>query len=494
MSERRTRSVERILLYLCFVCVSLSTVSAALLVLGRQSDAAMWCWLSPLILFGACIITAFRIVRVDVESVASPVFWVILASGVYWGFGPLIYTFGAAGAIAQRNLEYQIGPSELFLTNMVDSVGVLAVVLGLIVGRRWFGKRPIRWVKPQSISPATSAGVLAAVGVTTKLSIVLPRVFGLIGTQSSTLMQLQTLSLAALAILSYLSAIKGRQAIAWFTILLVEETLTASLVNSKMAILEVVIAVLIGRTIALRKPSTMVKGFITIGLMQVILQPVISGYRLAGAASTQGVLSGSVVVAGSRMASSFADVLQHRSRAADASPQEWWSRLCYAPQQGFVMDEYDSGRPGSPWEDFTMALIPRVLWPDKPLVTPGTNFSVLISGEEGNNNAPGTLGEGYWYGGWLGVLAVGLYVGIFLGAVDRITSQVLERRAWLLMPLVIQGVHSGFRIDGFFSTEFLFGSVWYLFFALSVFVLSAAFATLARAIPRGGSPRLQRPG
>ena len=36
------------------------------------------------------------------------------------------------------------------------------------------------------------------------------------------------------------------------------------------------------------------------------------------------------------------------------------------------------------------------------------------------------------------------------------------------MPLIIVGIKNGFRIDGWFSTEFMFGSVWYVLFAISI--------------------------
>ena len=36
------------------------------------------------------------------------------------------------------------------------------------------------------------------------------------------------------------------------------------------------------------------------------------------------------------------------------------------------------------------------------------------------------------------------------------------------MPLVFVGIRNGFRIDGWFSTEFMFGSVWYVLFAISI--------------------------
>jgi len=282
-------------------------------------------------------------------------------------------------------------------------------------------------------------------------------------------------------ILSFLSVTKGGKATAWFVFLFVVEVLTAGLVNSKMAILEVIIATFVGRTLALGKTSTLVKGFVVLGMLQLVLQPVIIGYRSMSEKSIIDNYAASVVETGKLMAQSFSDFVRGFNDAQLEAPQGWWSRLCYAPQQAFAIQEYDAGRPNSPWRDFELALIPRVIWPNKPLITPGINFSVLFDGNPYNNNAPTVLGEGYWYGGWLGLLMVSLYTGLFLGGVDRVSTEIVSRRSWLFMPLVFIGIKCGFRIDGFFSTEFLFGSVWYVLCAILIFSLSAIFMKPGKA-------------
>jgi len=482
--RRQRRSIERLLLHLGIVLASLSMASVAPVVLGDESLLGGWLWISPAILFVACTGTAFRMLRADVQMVASPVFWVLLASGVYWGFGPLIYTFGDLKTIAIMETGYSVSASELFRTNMLNSVGMLSLVVGLAVGRRLVGRRPLGWVRRfEGLDALRVAGVLAAVGLTVKFSVVLPYVFGLIGTQSFTLLNVAVLSPAALMILSYLSVTRGGKTTAWFLLLFVIEILASSIMGGKTFILESIIAALIGRTLGVGKLSTAVKGVMVLGLMLFVLQPVITSYRMMAGRSTRQDYATSVANAGMLMAQSLSDLMNGTGADKNAIPQAWWMRLCYTPQQAFAMRDYDSGRPGSPWEDFAMGLIPRVLWRDKPLITPGLNFSALFDGNQYNNNAPGVLGEGYWYGGWLGLLVVGLYAGVFLGGVDRISREVISRRAWVFMPLVFIGVRNGFRIDGLFSTEFMFGSVWYVLFAVSIFYFSTFFLTRARAFP-----------
>lgn len=482
VSIRHRPGKERVLLQLGIVMAFLSMVSVFLLLFTGESMAGPWLWISPAVLFVACLGTAFHLVRVDIQAVASPVFWVLLASGVYWGFGPLIFTFGNSSTITLLNNQYNVGPLELFHTNMLNSVGILALVVGLAVGGRLVGKRPQVWVRRfEGLDALRVAGVLAAVGLTAKFSLVLPRVFGLIGTQSSTLLQIEVLSKAALMILSYLSVTRRGKATVWFVLLFAIEILSASLISGKSAILEVIIAVLVGRALAVRKLSTVLKGIVVLGLLLLVLQPVVTAYRMMTDRTSGGNYATSVMETGRRMIESLS--VFGLSSFQKESPQDWWMRLTYAPQQTFAMREYDSRRPGSPWRDVAMGLIPRVLWRDKPLINPGTNFSILFDGNPNNSNAPGVFGEGYWYGGWFGLMLVSLYAGMFLGGCDCVTKEVISRHAWILMPLVFIGVKNGFRIDGWFSTEFLFGSVWYVLFTIFMFYFSAFYLTMARGFP-----------
>jgi len=478
----QSRDVGRLLYQLGVVLASLSAVSAVLWAIEEDASAGPWLWISPVILFVSCTGTAFRIIRSDYLTVASPVSWVLLAGGVYWGFGPLSYTFGEWSTIEEMNAGYYVGPSELLVTNLLNSVGMLAVVAGLVAGRRLVSDRPHGWVRRlEGMDAMQVAGVLAAVGLTSKFTMVLPRMFGMTETQSSTLLQLEVFTKGALMILSYYSVTRGGKATFWLVILFAIEFVTASLCKSKLVILEVVIAVLIGRTLAVRKASTVVKGFAAMGLSLLVLQPVVSASRMMGMGrSTGGDYASLAMETGSMMVQSISELIDGSNAAQEMSAQAWWSRLCYAPQQAFAMQEYDSGRPGSPWADFAMGLIPRLLWPDKPLVTPGVNFSILFNGNADNCNGPGVLGEGYWYGGWPGLLVVGLYTGMFLGGIDRISKEVISRRAWIVMPLVFVGVKTGFRIDGWFSTEFMFGSVWYVLLAMSIFYSSTFYLTWAK--------------
>jgi hypothetical protein len=99
-------------------------------------------------------------------------------------------------------------------------------------------------------------------------------------------------------------------------------------------------------------------------------------------------------------------------------------RFDVASVQGFLINEYDAGRPGNTLTDFLAVLVPRIFWPEKPIIT---RFGNELSVKYHNNDpahgssamAPTYTGEAYWNMGWFGVLAVSAYLGICFGLLSR---------------------------------------------------------------------------
>lgn len=63
-----------------------------------------------------------------------------------------------------------------------------------------------------------------------------------------------------------------------------------------------------------------------------------------------------------------------------------------------------------------MVLVPRILWPEKPIINPGKHFdSVWRDIDFFTALAIGFPAEAYWNQGWLGVIAVSTYIGLMCG-------------------------------------------------------------------------------
>jgi len=93
-------------------------------------------------------------------------------------------------------------------------------------------------------------------------------------------------------------------------------------------------------------------------------------------------------------------------------------RFGAAPVQAFLIRQHDNGAPGDSMADAWQALIPRILWPEKPNITRfGAQLDILFySRTTGQSQlAPTYTAEAYWNSGWFGVLLVSILIGFELG-------------------------------------------------------------------------------
>lgn len=118
-------------------------------------------------------------------------------------------------------------------------------------------------------------------------------------------------------------------------------------------------------------------------------------------------------------------------------------RFDVASIQGYLINEYDHGRPGNSLKDFWVVFVPRALWPDKPIVTrhggelnakyyyyPGQARS-----QTDTSIAPTYSGEAYWNYGPFGVVFISLLLGLAIGWLTQCWQQAKAGRdpAFLLI-------------------------------------------------------------
>ena len=94
--------------------------------------------------------------------------------------------------------------------------------------------------------------------------------------------------------------------------------------------------------------------------------------------------------------------------------------------QGYLINEYNSGRRGHTLADFWATMVPRVFWPGKPIMT---RFGVELNsqyyfraGHSGHNissTAPTFSAEAYWNYGVSGVLIISVLLGLVAGWLTR---------------------------------------------------------------------------
>lgn len=101
-------------------------------------------------------------------------------------------------------------------------------------------------------------------------------------------------------------------------------------------------------------------------------------------------------------------------------------RFDVASIQGYLINEYSNGRPGKSLVDFWAVMIPRVLWPEKPIITRfgvelNTQYYFYPGGgiQTSSSIAPTYSGEAYWNYGVSGVVLASILLGLGIGWFTR---------------------------------------------------------------------------
>jgi hypothetical protein len=104
------------------------------------------------------------------------------------------------------------------------------------------------------------------------------------------------------------------------------------------------------------------------------------------------------------------------------SSNRFLTRFSATPIQSFLINQHDSGNAGQTIANGWIALIPRVLWPEKPTITSvGTDLDSAFFRRSHSSSAlaPTYTAEAYWNGGWTMVILVSALLALELGWLTR---------------------------------------------------------------------------
>lgn len=142
------------------------------------------------------------------------------------------------------------------------------------------------------------------------------------------------------------------------------------------------------------------------------------------------------------------------------SRQSGLLRLSYVNINAFVVDRYDAGLSGDTLGNALAVIIPRALWPNKPIITQlGGDLYFLVRGRYGTSFGVGHFAEAYWNFGWAGLIIFMAILGPILAIFTRISIRIMARKDWIFLPIVFIGVNLGLRVDGHFVPDIL-GPTW----------------------------------
>jgi hypothetical protein len=136
-----------------------------------------------------------------------------------------------------------------------------------------------------------------------------------------------------------------------------------------------------------------------------------------------------------------------------------------------AVDLYRQGLGGDDVELVLWVLVPRFLFPEKPVITRGgTDFNAKITGSEASSTGVGWFISGFYNLGWFGVAAVSMVGGILMSLYAAVSRAILRCGSMFLLPIVLLGSFTAFRVDGNFASD-----VWGSFAMVMVPLLCVAF-------------------
>lgn len=388
-------------------------VACTLIAAGYAFPATQMDWLLPAVLGIACFAAVFAMIPIP-GLLLSPLPWFLLTYGLYFGIGPAIYPVLSVDAKAYLDAFFQFSDYWARKTNVLNIVGLIVVLVSfsLVSGDRGAGgSSPVR-------SPALAERLEKRVLVLCLLvgyglkALNPPGAPDSAAYVSGVLGSLENLAWAALALLAYFVA-RGEWKLMWiFVPVLALEAKLAVESLSKLEILTVGMFVFAG--VLWARPSRSLLAIAVGGAVFVLaaIQPLVSLGRLAQRGTGATVSAGDLVAVVRRSP----DLLNELESRASSSGL---TRISYGPSQAFAMDRYDRGLTGDTFRGILFVYIPRVVWPGKPIMTPGAAFNDLALGNPQSQSAPGAMAEAYWNGGWPYVVLAAVFIGALFGGFSR---------------------------------------------------------------------------
>jgi hypothetical protein len=436
------------------LAIGLTGLSGFACFLGLNVEDAIWTetmnWLVPAVILLGCGVSSYLSVTRDVTTIWSPVPWFLLTCALYHGFGPLVYSFGNESSVYYCDSIYRVNSTSLMYTNFLNCVGILTVLSVFSVCLLLTGKGPARVVrKPDAVQLQRLLYLFLTVGITAKYLVVLPYTFGQANyVISGFVLSLTAFTTGATFLLAYLSVLDKRYLV--FTIVFCcVELGVGFLMLQKLDVLFTALMIFLGLHSAYQQTRILLLGGITCIALYMVISPIVSEARLAlGTRNDKGLTT--------RYQMMEARLVSEENRSSrDDGTQYWWTRLNYANSQTYGMGEFDAGRPGNSLENSVYSIIPRWLWPNKPVQTYGVDLNESLLRSRASNLGIGIFGEAYWNGGWIVLVLVCAFVGVEFAVLTYLGARYIAARDYRWLPCAVIGFRMGLRPDDWFVTIFV---------------------------------------
>jgi len=405
--------------------------------------------IGPFVLLVICLFGAYGALKNSVLALWTPIPWFMIACAAYFGFGAMINCFGSNESIDYVNNYFAVNESTLLRTNLLNVFSIAVVVVTYVVSRKFlFVGKPVRCGEIEYNRIRFLMIIMLVVGFLVKYLLSFPYYLGLFSWVLPGGIQYLSSFTKVSIILLFLLIYKGYKQYIWLLIFLIVIELLSGLMSfSKQAVIEVFLTIVLGWYLMRPMPYKIIAcGIIVMFVYVFILSPFTSFARIAAGRMGVGTISeiNKLLVEYTTFEKyDFADFLP--------GAQGWWARLNYSNVQAFAMEAYDQGDRGESIELIRYVFLPRLLFPDKPIMTPGRDFNELMTGKFTETaTAPGFFAEAYWNGGWTLVLLLSLIIGVLFAGFAVFAEYVFNMSRYEYLPVVMIGIAVGYSPNDWF--------------------------------------------
>jgi hypothetical protein len=396
---------------------------------------------------GVLVAGAVRAVGIDPVAMWTGLFWIRLASAVYFGFGSAMKIFFNEYTTEFVDLYYWASPSDLLRVNFICAVGMFFFMGSLYaIGKLFPFATPFE-IDRKSDPLLWLCGItFCVIGYSIRYMIILPNMFGLYGSvaASGILSNLTYLAVAGLFTLTLWCSKYSLRLILIPTALLCADMVTGTLLLSKGAVLFPLIVYILGLCRYRASFRRLAMATLTVVLVFNTLVPAVQFGRAELERRHGYIDSGDLEERLEILSTYFSFGAQADSPAGELSPL---ARFYYANAMAAAAAQYESGRPGRTLADAYTILIPRAIWPSKPVYDVGAQFNLSVVGDPNSSAWMGIFVEAFWNLGWIGLPSVMIPLAIAYAVLGRMVIVILKESKWLHFPVALFNVWMGMRVD-----------------------------------------------
>jgi hypothetical protein len=403
---------------------------------------------------------AVRSVTLNHYAIWTGLLWFRISTAIYFGIGSMIYHHMNDYSTRQMWAFYYPHPGLILKANLFMAASALFLLLApALMGRIMLQKRVISFRDgPRNDDQRLlliCATAFCAAGYATRYFVNIPQVLGLYG-DTTILGMLGAVEHAAPAGLFLLTMwclrFNRNMLVAPLGLLALDITMSLIVFNKSNAMLPTLVVSLAFLTHQLTLYRLIACIAVLVGLFQFI-EPIVGFGRTSLGEGFGTIRAATLSQRWSILELYFSSGGKDGWNREEAQFQGSLVRISYLNAVTPAINLFDNGQSGNTLADVFTILIPRAIWPGKPVYDHGGRFNETINGSNTSSSWMGYAAEAYWNIGWSSLPLIMFPLGLVFFYFGRYALYILDNRLWLHFPTVFLGMFLGVRTDGSLVTE-----------------------------------------